>query len=229
MRYDASRRRGSFLIAAAMLAGCGSQSTAASDGANAGAPAGNMAANAGAGASATAVADEEAVRAIVGGIYGWRDGRQVAILGDWIALFSPRLKGLLAQCETAAENADSQANGGEGPYAVLGDQGCINVPFLTDPMTDDPAPFIRKTRAILRRIGPDTIEADIAVAPADRKDWWEGTLGQTIRFQRSGGRWLVDEVLTRTSGGTQLYSSHLQHSIVELGKIAKKPGGVDRR
>lgn len=222
MRYDANRRCGLFLVVAAMLAGCGSQSTAASDGAGAGTLAGNMTANAGAGASATAAADEEAVRAIVGGIYGWRDGRPVAILGDWIALFSSRLKGLLAQCETAAENADSQANGGEGPYAVLGDQGCINVPFLTDPMTDDPAPFIRKTHLVLRRAGPDTIEADIAIAPADRKDWWEDTSGQTIRFQRSNGRWLVDEVLTRTSGETQLYSSHLQHSIVELGKIAKK-------
>lgn len=176
-----------------------------------------------AGAQAAGTSDEEAVRAIVGSLYGWRDGRRVNMTHDWIALFSPRLSGLLAQCEAAAENADSQANGGEGPYAVLGDQGCINVPFLTDPMTDDPAPFIPKARPILRRTGPDMIDVDIAVAPADRLDWWDDTLGQTIRFQRSGGRWLVDEILTRTTSGTGLYSGGIQDSIVELRKIAKKP------
>ena len=43
MHYDTGRRRGSFLAIAALLAGCGSQSTAASDSVHAATPAGGTA------------------------------------------------------------------------------------------------------------------------------------------------------------------------------------------
>ena len=175
---------------------------------------------AGAGAQAPGASDEEAVRAVVGSIYGWRDGRRVDVLYEWDALFSPRIRELLAECGTAADNADTNANGGEGPYAVLGDQGCTGVPFLLEPVGGDPAPFIPKARPLLRRVGPDVIEVEINVPPADREYWG---LSQTIRFQRNGGHWLIDEILTRTSSGTDMYSSGIKDSVVELRKIAKKP------
>jgi len=182
--------------------------------------AGAGASQAGAGAQAPGASDEEAVRAIVGGIYGWRDGRKVDDLNEWDTLFSPRIRALLAECGRAADNADPNANGGEGSYAVLGDQGCEGVPFLLEPVSGDPAPFIPKARPLLRRVGPDGIEVEINVPPADREDWGSS---QTIRFQRNGGRWLIDDILTRTDSGTFLYSSGIQDSIVELRKIAKKP------
>jgi hypothetical protein len=48
-------------------------------------------------------------------------------------------------------------------------------------------------------------------------------LGQTIRFQRTGERWLIDEIVTRTTSGTELYSSGLQSKVADLRKIARKP------
>lgn len=208
MGFVQSRRGGrgriSFLAALVLLAGCGSQSTAANT-------------------PAAAASDEEAVRAIVGGIYGWRDGREIQMLDDWNALFGPRIGGLLDQCAAAADNADPRANGGEGAYTVLGDQGCEGVPFLIDPMTGDPEPFVRKARPVLRRTGADAIEADIAVPPADRQDWWDNVLGQTIRFRRTGEHWLIDDIVTRTTTGTELYSSDIQGKVADLRKIARKP------
>ncbi|MCW0197002.1 hypothetical protein [Sphingopyxis sp.] len=169
---------------------------------------------------APGASDEEAVRALVGSIYGWRDGRRVEFLDEWRILFSPRIESLLAQCGAAQDNADPRANEGEGAYTVLGDQGCVGAPFLLEPVGGDPAPFIPKSRPLLRRIGADTIEVEIVVPPADREYWgWS----QTLRFQRSGGSWLIDEILTRTGTGTDLYSSGIQQNIVELRKIAKKP------
>ncbi|KTE03368.1 hypothetical protein [Sphingopyxis sp. H115] len=176
-----------------------------------------------AGAPAPVASDEDAVRAIVGRIYGWRDGREVQMLDEWDALFGPRIGGLLAQCGTARDNADPRANGGEGPYTVLGDQGCLGVPFLIDPMTGEPAPSVRKARPIVRGVSGDAIEVDIAVPPADRRDWWDNMLGQTIRFQRVGNRWLIDEIVTRTTTGTERYSSVIEAKVADLRKIARKP------
>lgn len=171
-------------------------------------------------------ADEEAIRALLGKIYGWRDGRKVADARgeDWRTLFSPRIRGLLDQCEAAVANADPKANGGEGAYAVTGDQGCLGVPFLLDPVTFEPAPFIQRTRPAVRRAAPDAIESTIIVPAAARSEWGSS---ETIRFQRIGGRWLVDEVVTLRAQRTLLYSSGIVGATAELRKIARKP--VPRR
>lgn len=172
--------------------------------------------------TASKSADEEAIRALLGKIYGWRDGRKVADakVEDWRTLFSPRIRGLLDQCEAAVTNADPKANGGEGAYAETGDQGCIGIPFLLDAVTAEPAPFIQRTRPAVRRTAADAFESVITVPAAARSDWGSS---ETIRFQRIGGRWLVDEVVTLREQRTLLYSSGIAGLTAELRKIARKP------
>ncbi len=170
--------------------------------------------------------EEAAVRATVGGIYGWRDGRQVKSLENWDSLFSPSINALIAQCELAIKNADPKANGGEGAYAVTGDQGCQGSPFMLDPVLGDPAPFVPKVRPALRRTAPDTIEVETIIPPAYRKEWGSSEI---IRFQRSGGRWLVAEVTTRNGAAVTLYSGQISEMISELRKIAKKTVSSRRR
>ncbi len=167
-------------------------------------------------------ADEGAVRAIVGNIYGWRDGRKVkeAQADDWEKLFGPRIAALHAQCEAAVENADPKANGGEGAYAVTGDQGCLGVPFLFEPVSYEAAPFIPQTRPVVRRAGPDTMESTITVPQRFREEWGSS---ETIRFQRIGGRWLIDEIVTTGADGAHTYSGGTSEMIAELRKIAKRP------
>lgn len=169
-------------------------------------------------------ADQDAVRAIIGRIYGWRDGRKVAEAGaeDWEALFTPRIAALHADCEAGVERADPKSNGGEGAYLVTGDQGCLGVPFLLEPVTYDAAPFIPQTRPVIRRTGADTIESEITVPAQYRAEWGAS---ETIRFNRVGGRWLVDEVVTKRADKTYLYSGQIGEMIAELRKIAKKPAG----
>lgn len=169
--------------------------------------------------------DEAAVRTIVGGIYGWRDGRQVKTFDDWGPLFTPRLRALIAQCEAASANADPKANNGEGAYTVTGDQGCVGSPFLLDPVMGD-VPFGSKMRPTARRTGTDTIEAETDVPPPFQKDWG---IRETMRFQRIGGQWLIDEVVTRTTTGTTLYSSQIGQMITDLRKIAKRPAASRKR
>ncbi len=170
--------------------------------------------------------DEAAVRAAVGSIYGWRDGRQIKMIDDYSSLFGSRVRALVAECELVRANADPSANGGEGAYSVTGDQGCDGTPFLMDAVLGDPAPFIPQVRPKLRRVGTDTIEVETVVPPAYRKNWGES---ETIRFQRSGGRWLIDEVVSQGSTGTSLYSGQIAEMIAELRQIAKKPSGQRNR
>lgn len=172
--------------------------------------------------------DEEAVRAIVASIYGWRDGRKVKEAGgdEWTHLFSPRIRELLAQCEGAVENSDPKANGGEGAYTITGDQGCLSVPFLFEPVSFEAAPFIPGTRPVVRRIGLDTIESEIVVPAAARTEWGAS---ETIRFQRSGGQWLIDEIVTKRTDRGELYSAQIAAMTAELRKIARKPTRARKR
>lgn len=174
------------------------------------------------GTAPAGVTDEAAVAAIVGAIYGFRDGKKVAQLSDWDALYSPRIRALLDQCSEAIDKADPQANGGEGAYAVVGDQGCQGVPFLIDPMSGDIPRSIMIKGPVVRRISDDVVEAETVLPPAEREGWWEGLSSQTIRFQRISGRWQVDEILSKVGNETSLYSSAIADTISELRKIARK-------
>src|SRR5690606_20344340 len=66
--------------------------------------------------------DIEQIKADVGRIYGYRDGRKVTT-GDTDPKFSPVIRKLLEDCERAIQSAGA-ARDGSTSYDIVGDQGC---------------------------------------------------------------------------------------------------------
>lgn len=159
--------------------------------------------------------DMEQVKADVGRIYGYRDGRKVTA-ANTDPQFSPAIRKLLEDCERAIQMAGA-ARDGSTSYDIVGDQGCGGVPLLVDIVTGDPAPFISTMRPAFKKTPSGLVEATITTPPRHQEEWGKG---QTLIYRRFGQQWLIDDIRYLEDGG--LYSSTIRQQTAEINALPRK-------